>query len=99
MKITLLDAAVLITNVVKGAQDPRVGFEDADRTLKQLRAALNLEVNLDQAVVESAVWSSLIASESGAFQHPDGASFEGFLQKITPQGMRFNKDYCQWERV
>lgn len=99
MKITLLDAAVLVKTVVAEANNPNVGFEDADRTLKQLRAELNLEVNLDQAAVASAVWSAMMAEEQGRFSHPDGLSFAGFISKITPHGMRFNKDYCQWEKI
>lgn len=99
MRITLLDAAVLVNEVVRGATDPRVGHADADRTLGQLRAELNKEVNLDQAAIESAVWSAMIANEHGAFAHPDGLSFEGFIHRLTPTGMRFNKDYCVWEKA
>jgi hypothetical protein len=97
MRISLLDLAVLTHAVIDASKKEAVGFEDADRTLSQMRQTLHREVEMDKAVVESALWSCMLLMEEGQFLHPDGLSFEGFANKLAPQGERFNGSYCCFE--
>lgn len=98
MRITLLDAATLLSAVLQGSKNGTVGFEDADRTLSQMRLSLYREIEVEKSVVESALWSVMLLKEEGLFSHPDGSSYEHFVSGLTPQGERFNPDYCSFEQ-
>lgn len=97
MRITLLDAATLLSAVVIGSKNENIGFEDADRTLAALRQSLYREIDVDKSVVESALWSCMLLKEEGLFSHPDGMTYEGFVSRLTPYGEKFNPDYCSFE--
>jgi hypothetical protein len=98
MRISLLDAATLLSAVVQGSKTESVGFEDADRTLSQMRLSLYREIEVEKSVVESALWSVMLLKEEGLFTHPDGMSYEAFISGLSPSGERFNPEYCVFEK-
>lgn len=93
LKVNLYNLSILLYNLHKGNLDPDVGFEDADRTLKQLALALNKYVNIKIPLIESSLWSSNLLSEKGAFCHPEGKCFDDFVKEVVGRDYTFDKDY------
>jgi hypothetical protein len=91
--VRLIDLYTMLEHVMRGATNPNVGFEDAERTLEQLRAALNREVAIDKDVVESALWSCSLMDEQQLFEHPEALTFDTFVSRVTPRGYRFTRLY------
>ena len=85
INITALDAAILLTHVIKGMADKDVGFEDADKTYEQIRYSLNRDFMLNVDVVESALWSCNLLNERDSFSHPEGLTFDEFVNKMAPK--------------
>ena len=98
MKITPMDASVLMHAALKAAEEKDVGWLDADRPLARLRVRLNAKMDVEQSVIESALSCVVELSDAKKWQHPDGLSWEGFVQKITPWGYVYNKEYRLFEK-
>jgi len=90
--LRLLDVAVLLFNVHKGATDAEVGFEDCRETLDTFTRKLNKYMFVDPMLLESALWSCNLLDEHGRFWHPQGLTFEEFLKKVVRRG-KFNRTY------
>jgi hypothetical protein len=84
LRISLLDIATLLYHVHLGAQNKEtIGFEDANRSLKQLTdelAPTRIQVDLD--LVESALWSANLCDEEGLFWSPHDEDFESFIRRL-----------------
>jgi len=84
-RITLLDAATLLYHIHTGSTHFRehVGYEDCERTLKQLTAVLAPKrVVVPKDALESALWSCNLMDEIGEWWAPDGSSFDGFMNRL-----------------
>lgn len=92
MDVRVLDLAVIIYHLMQEEE-----HLDAERTLAKLRQLLNVNVYLDKEAVESALFSTRLVEEKGAFKHPDGLSFWGMVNRLTPKGQTYNKDYSCFE--
>ena len=94
-KITLLDLAVLLVNIHKGAEDKGVGFEDAENTLLTLTKKLEglRGIPLKSTLLEGALWSCNLLDERGKFWHPQGKSFEDYVKTLTRRGEMFDRRY------
>lgn len=90
--VRLLDLAILLLHVHRGAKDKRVGFEDARETLDSLTQRLNKRVLVDPTLIESALWSANLLDELGEFEHPKGMSFDEFARKLCAPDS-FNRSY------
>lgn len=90
--IKVLDLAILLYHISKGAEREDVGFEDARETIESLTAALNNTVRLDKTYLESALWSANMMDEAGQFWHPQGLTLDAFIKSIVGTG-KFNKKY------
>ncbi len=99
MRITLLDASVLVSHLIRGAHHERVGYEDADVPLEKLRKELNKVVSFEKRDIESALWSCTLLKEEGEFSHPDGITLDTFIKRLTPLGEQFNPLYGVWEKT
>lgn len=96
--LSMFDGMVLLLNVAKGAKHPLVGFEDTDNSEQQLRALIGQgrSISLEKSALESALWSCNLLDEHEAFEHPDGKSFDDYLNLILEprgRGERFDKTY------
>ena len=92
-KLNLLDIAVLLYHVHKGASDDNVGFEDARNTLDSLSKQLcRKKVYVSTAALESALWSCNLLDELGRFDDIRGRSFDEFLHDLIP-GEKFDRFY------
>ena len=82
--LRILDAAILLMNIYRGAQSSKVRFEDAARTLEELVVDLHGKkgIRVQRSVIESALWSCNLLDELGKFWHPKGRSFDEFLKDI-----------------
>jgi hypothetical protein len=95
-RLNLFDLLVLLHNVLEGAQDSEVGYEDAEYTLKQLVKKLSRRTYpVRRATLESALWSCNLMDEAGTFWHPEGMSFDDYCKKSLRDrlGVRFDKCY------
>lgn len=90
--LTALDVTALLWNVVAASKNSEVGFEDANRTLKELLGDLNVTVRVSESAIESALWCANLLDERGQYVHPMGVPFESFAQKIAGKEI-FDKDY------
>lgn len=94
--VKLLDLAILLYHVHKGAKDEEVGFLDARETLESLTKALNRTVYVDKSHLESAIWSANMLSEHGKFWHPT-LTFEQFVKDLVGADV-FHKVYGTIEK-
>jgi hypothetical protein len=99
MRVSLLDTAVLVHGVVKGAGTAEVGYEDANTKLADMRAELNKVIWLDDEDVESALYSCRLLAEHGEWSHPDGLSFEAFAAKLAGKGRRYSLTHSVFEQT
>jgi hypothetical protein len=96
--VKLRDLTVLIYNVWRGAEDKRVGFEDARETVDSLVAKLSKETLMDPSLLESGLWSCNLLAEQDQFWHPQGRSFDEFVRELLKPGEKFNRTYNVIER-
>lgn len=83
--LSLLDITVLLYHVNRGAQLKHVGFEDADRSLKEMNELLTAnfaKIPISQGALESALWSCNIMDEQRLFWSPQGKSFRKWLKHL-----------------
>lgn len=92
-KLTAMDAAVLLLNVLEAADDPDIGTQDTHRTRKDILQQLAVSVKLSESLVESALWCSNMLHEKGRFKHPLGHSFDQFAKHLAGQRQTFDKNY------
>ncbi len=93
-KVSVLDLVVMLTNVIKGAQTSTVGFEDADRTYRQIVNQLGKakKVMIPDSLIESALWSCNLLHEQGKFEHPLDVKFTPWMKALVkPDG--FDRKY------
>lgn len=96
--LSMFDGMVLLLNVARGSRHPNVGFEDTDNSEAQLRALIGQgrSIAIEKSALESALWSCNLLDEQKAFEHPDGKSFDDFLNSILEprgRGEKFDKIY------
>lgn len=94
--ISVLDLAVLLFYVHRGAADNEVGFVDARESLETLTRELNKALYVDPTMLESAIWSSNIMDEQGKFWHPEGLTFDEWVRRIA-NGAKYNRVYGLFE--
>jgi hypothetical protein len=90
--VRLVDVMTLVHNVMAGAMDESVGFEDAGRTINDVLRRLNRNILMDPSVLESALWSCNLMNEKGQFWDSRGRSFDELLLAVL-KGDPFNKTY------
>jgi len=92
LKITGLDLAVIFYNLFSAYDDPTVGFEDANQTIFEVASAFNRVQLVDRNKIESVLWACNLMSEKGKFWHPQGLSFDAWINKLKLID-KFNKKY------
>lgn len=92
-RLSLIHLAVMLHHVWKAENDPEVGWEDPQRTAKDMSRALNRKVFVDPAIIESAMWACNILNEQGKFEHPMGFTFDEWVGRIIDRRGRFDRDY------
>lgn len=92
--VSNLEAAVLLLHLHAAAHLPdEVGFEDANHSIAKLTRQLCLHhTYIDRRFLESVLWSSNLMDEIGLFWHPNGDTFEEFLDRLV------NKNKNRYER-
>lgn len=88
-RITALDLVVLLLNVIKGEKTSTVGFEDANRTFKELVGTLGhkKKIMVADSLIESALWSCNLLDEQDKFEHPLGHKFTPWMKALLePDG-------------
>jgi hypothetical protein len=98
VKITLLDAAVLMHAAIKAAERKDIGWLDADKPLNVFRMRLNQKIDVERTLVESALSCLIELDEIDELKHPDGLNAATFIQKITPWGERWDSRYRLFEK-
>ena len=98
--VRVADLAVLLDNVRLGASLPdEVGFEDIAETYEMFMRRMDTKLQIPTASVETALWSCNLLDERGRFIHPEGLTFEEFLDRLLDRSYKFNKVYnCLEER-
>lgn len=93
--ISPLDLMTLLYHVHKGSQYAGVGFEDSERTLKQLTSYLGWDdCKIRQDVLESCLWSANLLDERNKFWSPRNETFEQFVERlIGRKGRQFDRFY------
>lgn len=91
-KLKLLDVAILLYAVHRGAGDTEVGFEDARLTLQELTRMLNKPMSVSREVLESCLWSASLLDEAGKWEHPQGLTFDEWVKGMLGKE-EFNRIY------
>lgn len=92
IKVSILNLAVLLYNIHKGAAHDKVGFVDADNTLNSLTRSLEGQISVPTTDLESALWSCNLMCENEEFWHPRDETFNQFVKSVL-KGLRFDKKY------
>ncbi len=92
LKIKILDLAILLLNVHRAAQEPAIGFVDANQSLDTLTSKLDRTISIDRSLIESALWSSNMLDEDGKFWHPRDMSFEKWHKELLKKE-KYNRYY------
>ena len=96
LKVALLDLAVLLYHLHLGAQKKEIGFEDCERTLRQVTDDLSpSSAVVDMRAIESALWSMNLLDEHKEFWSPHGDTFDQFIRRLTrytPEGQKIEFD-------
>jgi hypothetical protein len=92
-----LELAVMLYHIHKAANDPDIGFIDAERRLVQISNDLvRKPAAIKQSLVESSLAFCNMMAEQGKFWHPFNKSIDEFISdvvKTTGKPYRFDKDY------
>lgn len=93
-RLTLLECAVLVHNLIEATQHPEVGFEDLEHSYKRLRGRLaSKTTDVPREILESYLWSANLLNEVGLFWHPDGVPFKDFVGRILNEDEEFDYFY------
>ena len=98
ISLKLVDAAVLLWNLLESARDPEIGYNDAHTTLRYMRYKFRWSVMLRRGIIENCLYACNMMAEKGKFVHPDGRTFEEFLTDIFRRHWKFNTKYNLLER-
>lgn len=95
--MSALDAAVLLLNLLKAADDPQIGYEDNGRSFEaMLREWKRRKFQLDVRLLESALWSCNLLHEQGKFVHPEGLQFPKWVgDLVAPDTFNFTHNYIE----
>lgn len=92
VELSLWDVMILLRALYQGASDSRVGFEDSEKTIDEIRKALSARVVLPKDAVESALWSANQLAERGDFWNPRCPNFIKWLD-FAFSVHNYNTDY------
>ena len=93
-KLKLTDVLTLLFNILEGARNKEVGFEDTRETIETITRKLNKKrVWIDPSVLESALWSCNLMNENEGFWDARGLSFDEFVKQILEPGEKFHRVY------
>lgn len=82
-KLDAVDIATILYHVHRGVKTEAVGFEDCERTIRQLTAELSPQkLRVQQGPLESGLWSCNLMDEAGQFWSPTGESFDAFINRV-----------------
>lgn len=83
--VTTRHLAILLANLHRAVVEQTVGFEDADRTSRELEMLLTRRVAIPRHLLESALWCCNLLWEKRKFFHPDdNTSFAAFFREMCP---------------
>lgn len=93
MYMKLLNASVLLGNVVLASKDPDIGWEDANFTLHETVRKFHWRVFMEERLLTGCLWACNLLDEKGKFWHPGGLTFDQFLDKVLRGRWDFDKFY------
>lgn len=95
VRISLLNAAVLLRNIYVAATHGSVGFLDADKTLEQLAGEMHRDVWFKLETLESALYYTNMLAELEEMWHPDAIDFNTFIKRALPHEVEYDRYYGQ----
>jgi hypothetical protein len=97
-KVKIVDIMALLYNVLEGAKNPNVGFEDTRETVDTMTRKLNKVFWLEDKVIESALFNANLMNENGLFWHPKGLTFEQFTKQFLKKDEKYNNRYGTFDK-
>ena len=98
MRITLLDLSTLLRALIEAERHSGIGHLDAEKSLKELVRVMNKKVDVDEGVVESALYSCrLLEAEGKTIGHPYKTTTKDLIRALTPEGHFYNEEYHMFE--
>ncbi len=92
-----LELAVMLFHIHQAAQDPEIGYLDADNNINRITNDLNRKpAAIRQSQVEAALAACNLAEEQGKFWDPLDRSIDGFIGDVigaSGKNYRFDKNY------
>lgn len=98
-EVSLLDLATLSFNIERAALNPQIGFEDYDKTKKELLRGLERHTEISTRDLESALWSCNLLNEKGLFFSPTALTFQEFVKGFLDPGEMFDERYNYFRKV
>lgn len=95
--VHLMDVALLLFHIYRGAEDEEVGWEDTHNTIDDMMKMLNRTILVDPSTLESALWSCNLLNERKKFWHPKKRKFDDWLKDLLGSDS-FNRMYNMIEK-
>lgn len=80
--LKLSELGILLTNVMRAAEHPDIGFEHADFLLDQFLKAIDKIVKVKEDHLQACLWSANLLNEKGKWWHPTGKDFSFFVNDL-----------------
>lgn len=99
--ITLMEMCVLLVNILKCLETERdIGWNHATKTFSDFYKVLSVRRWVSITTLESCLYCCNLLDERGKFWYPKNeVRFNRFLEKVSPQKMKFNKRYNYFEPI
>lgn len=91
---TLGQLAVLLWHLYRCANDPDIGYLDANVSLEDLiKKRLNKRVVVSKRDMEAMLWAANMADQHGFFWSPDNKKFTEFIQPLLYSNEAFDRTW------
>ena len=92
--LTIAQVAVLLWHIYKCANDPDIGYLDANTRLEELvTKKLSGSVRINKRELESLLWAANMAEMQEFFWSPDNKSFKEFIQPLLFRNEAFDRTW------
>lgn len=100
MKTTSLSVSDLtaIIDALRQMQDSGIEWEDANELYRHFVQTLDKQINIRVDVLEKALWAVTMVHEEGKFKHLYKMRCDHFINRVTPEGYKFNRETCIFEK-
>lgn len=94
-RISFSDLTALI-DAMRQMQELNIRWEDAHQLYPRFLHFLDKDLSMPVELIEKALWAAVVVDETGKFKHLYGMSLDAFISRLTPPGMKYDKERCMF---